>query len=222
MWAWLATLDEAINLKSIQSLPRELSLAADGSLRIRPLREVETLRYDKVTLAAITATPPEQLHSSTAFQPIASLDGDAYEIRITVDRAEVQRKRFGFQLFADANQTMKGRQGGVNRGILIMIHPEYSTLRLGTTEAPFAVTDLDEGEDLELRIFIDKYLVEVFANDRQAVLTAHMDYKAASSFNLCTYGGATTVKQVEIWRLRSTNQGFFAARESRVWEPMAE
>jgi sucrose-6-phosphate hydrolase SacC (GH32 family) len=37
MWAWLATLDERIDQKTIQSLPRELSLARDGSLRIRPL-----------------------------------------------------------------------------------------------------------------------------------------------------------------------------------------
>jgi sucrose-6-phosphate hydrolase SacC (GH32 family) len=39
-------------------------------------------------------------------------------------------------------------------------------LRVGTAESPFAVADSPEGENVELRIFIDKYLVEVFANDR--------------------------------------------------------
>ena len=42
---------------------------------------------------------------------------------------------------------------------------------IGTTEAPFAVADLAPGEDVELRIFIDKYLIELFANGRQAVVT---------------------------------------------------
>ncbi|MBM4092021.1 MAG: glycoside hydrolase family 32 protein, partial [Planctomycetes bacterium] len=43
MWAWLATLgstDGTMDKRTIQSLPRELSLPADGILRIKPLREL--------------------------------------------------------------------------------------------------------------------------------------------------------------------------------------
>ena len=56
-----------------------------------------------------------------------------------------------------------------NEGLPVIIHPETGTIQLGTTEAPFAVSDLPAGDDFELRIFIDKYLVEVFVCDRQAV-----------------------------------------------------
>ena len=217
IWAWLSTLHEDVDLRSVQSLPRELSLAADGSLRIKPLRELESLRYDKVTLSHITATPPAGSNSTIAFEHIADLDGDAYEIRITVDSAEIQRKRFGVQLFASG-----GNQGGGNQGLPILFHPEYSTLRIGTTEAPFAVTDLAAGEDLEMRIFIDKYLVEVFVNDRQAALTAHMEYKAGNALTLYSYGGPTTLKQVEIWKMKPTNQGFRKALENRIWQPITE
>lgn len=212
MWAWLTTLHEDVDLRSVQSLPRELSLADDGTLRMRPLSELESLRHDKVTLNNITATPPKGSHSTIAFEHIADLDGDAYEIRITVDSAEIQRKRFGVQLFASEGQ----------QGLPILFHPEYSTLRIGTTEAPFAVTDLAAGEDLEMRIFIDKYLVEVFVNDRQAALTAHMEYKAGSALNLYSYGGPTTLKQVEIWKMKSTNQGFRKALGNHIWEPITE
>lgn len=215
MWAWLTTLHEDVDLRSVQSLPRELSLAEDGTLCIRPLRELENLRHDKVTLNNITATPRKGAHSTMAFEHIADLDGDAYEIRITVDSAEIQRKRFGVQLFANGEQDNDTAQG-----LPILLHPEYGTLRIGTTEAPFAVTDLAEGEDLEMRIFIDKYMVEVFVNDRQAALTAYMDYKTGSRLNLYSYGGPTTLKQVEIWRMKSTTQGFHEALESRIWEPV--
>ena len=57
MWAWCATLgqtDGEMNRQTIQSLPRELSLPDDGILRIKPLRELESLRYDPVTLDNIT------------------------------------------------------------------------------------------------------------------------------------------------------------------------
>src|SRR5439155_1034197 len=41
MWAWLATILNTGDMNGLtaQSLPRELSLADDGALRIRPLRE---------------------------------------------------------------------------------------------------------------------------------------------------------------------------------------
>ena len=44
-------------------------------------------------------------------------------------------------IFADENQSE-----GANQGLPILIHPEYNTLRIGETEAPFAVTDLAAGE----------------------------------------------------------------------------
>ena len=209
MWAWIATLTEEIYKRSIQSLPRELSLAEDGSLRIRPLRELESLRYDARTLTDITVTPPERSHSGTATERITDLDGDAFEIAITIDREQARRKRFSLQLFAD----------DTHEGLPIMIRPETGTLRLGTTEAPFAVADLPAGEDLELRIFIDKYLVEVFANECLAVVGAAMNYRSANGLHVYTYGAPTTIRKVEIWKLRATNQGFLEARESRIWEP---
>ena len=212
MWAWLVTLNDEISQRTIQSLPRELSLAEDNSLRIRPLRELETLRYDRTILRNLAVTPPERSHSSTATARIANLEGDALELRITIDREQAVRKRFGFRLFANED----------HEGLPILIHPETATLRVGTTEAPFAVADLPEGEDVELRIFIDKYLVEVFANHRQAVVGAHMDYHSANGLNAYTYGDPTTIRQIEIWKLKSTNQGFFEARENRIWAPDTE
>ena len=209
MWAWLATLDEAIDRKTIQSLPRELSLSEDGNLCIQPLRELESLRYDLVTLNDIEATPPQRTHGGMTTPRIADLDGDAFEVRITIERKEVERKRFGFQLFADEH----------NEGLPVTIHPETGTIRVGTTEAPFAVADLPRDEDLKLRIFIDKYLVEVFANDRQAVVAAHMDYQTAGGLKAYIFGGPTTIRKVEIWRLKPTNQGFLEARQTRIWEP---
>ena len=212
MWAWCATLDPAIDQNSLQSLPRELSLGDDGTLRIRPLRELESLRHDPITLTDTTATPPPRMNGGNATQHIIDLPGDAVEIRITVERAQADHKRFGFRLFADDE----------NEGLSVTVKPETGTLRLGNTEAPFAVADLPEGEDVELRIFVDQYLVEVFANDRQAMIAAHLDYQKATGLRAYTFGAPTTVKQVEIWKLKPTNQGYLEAQKNRVWEPETE
>ena len=206
MWAWLCTADPAIDRKTVQSLPRELSLHDDGSLRIEPLRELESLRYDPVTRHDLVVS---------ANFTIAAPEGDAFEVRVTVDRAEAERRRFGVLLFADDD----------HEGLPVLLRPESGTICVGATEAPFAVANLPPGEDLELRIFVDKYLVEVFVNGRQALLTVFTAYRdGGNELRAYLFGRRPrtpplTLRTVEIWKLKPTNQGFFAARDSRIWEP---
>jgi hypothetical protein len=61
-------------------------------------------------------------------------------------------------------------------------------------------------------------LVEVFANDRQAVVASYMDYRSAKNIRGYTFHSPTRFRKVEIWRLEPTNQGFFKARENRIWQ----
>jgi beta-fructofuranosidase len=220
MWAWLTSAgpDDALLNKTIQSLPRELSLASDGTLRIKPLAELEGQRFDGVTLTDVTIGNPIVKHGygtpmpptgAPNLQRIAEFDGDAVEIRITVPRNQAARKLFGFTLFGDS----------ADGGLPIIFRPETGTLRVGTTEAPFAVADLPDNEDVELRIFIDKYLVEVFVNDRQALLGVHLDCTGKQGLDAFTVGTETTIKRLDIWHLKPTNQGFLDAQSNRVWEP---
>ena len=156
--------------QTIQSLPRELGLHADGSLSISPLRELETLRLPGTELANITVgaeglTTEVFRDGAPPGEVIASLPGAAVEIRIVVAREQAERKLFGFSLFSDGS-------GG---GLPVVLRPETGGLRLGSSEAPFSLADLPAGEDLELRIFIDKHVVEIFANDRQAILSNYCE-----------------------------------------------
>ena len=98
MWAWLPTLDLALQGKTIQSLPRELSLGDDGTLRIAPLRELETLRgeaqvFDNVALDQI----PEHAWGHHEQRIVTTLSGEAHEIRLSVAREQADRKRLGLR-----------------------------------------------------------------------------------------------------------------------------
>ena len=73
--------------------------------------------------------PPERSHSGENTERIATLEDESVEIRITVDRDEATRKRFGVQLFADDD----------HEGLEVLLKPETGTLRVGVAEAPFAV-----------------------------------------------------------------------------------
>jgi beta-fructofuranosidase len=212
MWAWLITDEPNIEKKSIQSLPRELSLAGDGTLRISPLRELESQRYDERSYKNVEVKMEPRVAGGDSSVKITDLKGDAYEIKAVISRKEAKNKRMGFHLFA----------GDEKSGFPVIVNPVTKAIRVGPTEAPFSVGDLPAGVDLEIRIFIDKYLIEVFVNDRQAVIGHFMDYKLNTGLYAYTFGAGTIIKEIKIWRIRSTNQGFLEARENHIWEADTE
>lgn len=215
MWAWLATIDRLdgrMDSRTIQSLPRELSLAADGSLRMKPIRELESLRQDPVATQNVQLTEVDRdllADRMPVGKTIATLPGEAAELKITIPRKEALRKLFGLTLFADG-------KGG---GLPIVFRPETGAVRVGTAEAPFSIADLPENEDVELRIFVDRYLVEVYVNDRQALVATYPDHTGRPNVSAFTIGAPTTFKSVETWKLRPTTEGFREAQKTRVWEP---
>jgi beta-fructofuranosidase len=73
-------------------------------------------------------------------------------------------------------------------------------LNVGYIKPPF---ELKEGEDLTLRIFIDKNMIEVFANDRQAALAWHEYDPQNLHVSLFSNGGDLRVKNVSAWQLKS-------------------
>jgi len=192
---------------------------ADGVLRIEPIRELETLRYDAQRRGSIVLDHPITGHTARvppADKPylhrIAEINGEATELRIRIAHGQAARKLMGFLLFSDG-------KGG---GLPITLRPENGTLRVGTSEAPFAVTDLPAGEDVELRIFIDKYLVEVFANGRQSIVAGYLGDRSQVGVVAFTVGVPTTIESLEQWKLHPTTQGFVEATKNRVWAPLKE
>ena len=180
MWAWLLNLP--IAPCGIQSLPRELELPEDGVLRIRPLRELAALRYRENTQDAIVVR-------SDTVHGLDSIRGNALELKLRF-QAPVA-KAFGIDVLCDKNG-----EGGVR----VACEAGSKTLRVGNARAPFALGD---GEELALRIFIDKNLVEVFANDRQAAVAAQRYDPKQLSVRLFSSGGDVTVKQIKWWKMRT-------------------
>ena len=71
-------------------------------------------------------------------------------------------------------------------------------------------------------------MVEIFINGVQAALTVFMEYKGGKELRGYTFGqslanldwfGAITIKQITIWKLKPTNQGFLSAMKNRNWQP---
>jgi beta-fructofuranosidase len=187
MWAWCAPrgvrkpISDRLQ-KGIQSLPRELSLSEEGTLLIQPLRELKKLRSDEKTVENLTV-------KSDILHVLKGITGDTMELKIVLDAPTA--REFGINVLCD-------EEG--NNGFTISSGKGSKTLNVGYINPPFV---LQEGEDLTLRIFIDKNLVEVFANNRQAAAAWH-DYDAEDlQVSLFSKGGDLRVKRVTAWNMQS-------------------
>ena len=56
-----------------------------------------------------------------------------------------------------------------------------------------------------MRIFVDKSIVEVFANDRQAIARVIYPTLGGHGITLFSEGGDTDVKSVKAWELSPSN-----------------
>jgi sucrose-6-phosphate hydrolase SacC (GH32 family) len=185
MWAWCVLKDVPLQ-SGIQSLPRELSLPEDGVLRIKPLRELEGLRHDEKSEAGMTV-------KSDGTHKLKEIAGDAIEFKVVMKPGAA--KQFGVQVYCDKD--------GAN-GFPIMVEPETKTLALGEMKVPF---ELKPGEDLTLRVFLDKNMIEVFVNDRQAAVAPHKYAPENLGVSLFSKGGDVVVKEVKGWKMKSIYAG---------------
>jgi sucrose-6-phosphate hydrolase SacC (GH32 family) len=177
MWAWAYVEGPQ---SGIQTLPRELELPADGTLRIRPLRELETLRGDERRESGVLVDGGSRV--------LDGISGDALEIDVTI-RPGTSR-RFGVRVHVDE------RGAG---GLPVAVDLDANTLSIGEVAAPF---ELGRDDEVRLRVFVDKFLVEAFANDRQAVLLSHLADPADVSVAVFADDGDVRA-DVRAWRMSS-------------------
>jgi sucrose-6-phosphate hydrolase SacC (GH32 family) len=196
MWAWCTTITSKkrqitpreknfgpLKIQTgIQSLPRELSLSENGKLLIKPLRELKKLRGEEKRIQDLTV-------KSDTTHLLEGISGDTMELELVLEAPSA--KEFGLKVLADQD----GKEG-----FTISSGKGSKTLNVGYIKPPF---ELQEGEDLTLRVFIDKNLIEVFANDRQAAVGWH-DYKPKDlHLKLFSKGGDLKVKSLSAWQMKS-------------------
>jgi len=186
------------------SLPRELSLAEDGSLEMRPVPELETIRA-----ARLHVGPVETVDQS---QRLAGADGDALEIVATVEPGEATLVTIGVRETPDGAERTR-----------ITVDLSASTLRVDVSSASldeeitYHHPDVDEvseqaapirvtpGANFDLRIFVDRSIVEVFYNASQAV--AQRVYPTRSDALCVSVGSAGRARftRLDVWSMHPTN-----------------
>jgi len=176
-WAWCRVPGAQ---SAVQGLPRELSLPADGVLRIRPLRELAKLRYDAKSVGPITV-------KDGVPQAVKGIAGNTMELEVVFTPGKATE--YGVEVLCDA----KGK------GFPIAVRPGEKVFAMGSIKPPF---EPRPGEAVTLRIFLDRGMVEVFADDRQAAVWKLPHVKENVGVRLFAKGGDVEAS-VKSWQMKS-------------------
>ncbi len=202
MWAWIFDspgFATRMNYgwSGTMSLPRVLSLAGDGRLQMEPPQEIERLRYNAEKQAGLTVNPGADL-------PLEGIAGNSLELCVEVSAKDA--KQFGLKVCRSPN----GEEETVISYDAVEKKLKIDTSKSSLTEGPKGVEagpfELKAGEALKLRVFLDKSVVEVFANGRQAVMRrvypSREDSVGVAAFSI---GGPASLATVEAWDMMPSN-----------------
>ncbi|HUS47926.1 MAG TPA: glycoside hydrolase family 32 protein [Phycisphaerae bacterium] len=222
-WAWCCEsrsgeAQQAAGWSGVMSLPRVLSLADDGTLRIEPADELKKLRLRRRKRKNIALAGDEEV-------VLRRLAGDCMELALEADVAGAQQFGLAVRRCPDgAEQTLiiydsAARTLSIDAGRSSLSgdvyqpdhhpfssgwapgKPDYRDVRVQA--APF---ELRPGEWLKLRVFLDRSILEVFANDRQC-LTQRIYPSRGDSLGVAVFcrGGCAQVSSLEAWQMAAAN-----------------
>jgi beta-fructofuranosidase len=161
----------------IMSLPRIYTLSDEGRLLMAPTGDIESLREApiercNVELPANREVVIDEVRGN-AMEIIAVIDPmDAQFITLNVLRAPDRSEYTAINFHREAGKDFANRDWSV-RDSIVTIDPTFSsTSGEGQINEPQSCSlPYKPGEPLELRIFVDRCIVEVFVNGQSACLT---------------------------------------------------
>jgi len=203
-WAWIAPSDQVspsaaeaahrMSAGAVLSLPR-LVTAADGVTHIAPAPEVGKLRIRRATAENVSAT-------FDAPVMLPGVAGRSYELRIELEPSGAGR--FGVQVL---------RSGDGTSCVAAVYDPamELLSLEVPQDEGEPIVLDVAElpaaqAKSLSLQIFVDRSVVEAYANG-QCVVAGQVNPRdvAAEGIAVFTEGQPVQGRAIEGWELAPSN-----------------
>ena len=211
LWAWV--LDRKSGSSSgTMSMPRVLTLSKDKfSLNIEPPKEIQELRYNARQEKPFTVAPGQSV-------TLLNINGNVLEAEMVIDPGKA--KKFGVKVLCskdrreqtpiiidrDKNELQIDiRKSSLNKpdylefAMFFGFPKDAKNPIVENQKAPFV---LKPGEKVNLRIFLDKSILEVFANGRQCITQViYPTLKDAINIQVFSEDGPIRVEKVKGWQL---------------------
>ncbi|WP_460672501.1 glycoside hydrolase family 32 protein [Larkinella ripae] len=194
----------------IMTLPRLLTLDETGKLRQEPTGDLASLRSKKVSVAE-QALPANQeivlpTVSGNALEMHALIDPkNSPTIELNVLRSPGKEEYTRILFYKNGGFWDRSEAKNVQLSAITIDNSTGSTLAGVRSRVPeTASVLLKEGELVDLRIFVDKSIVEVFVNGRQCVAVRVYPGRADSQgVSIRAHGSNASLKTLEAWQMEN-------------------
>lgn len=195
------------------TLPRRFSLTSERNLKIEPHENVKSLRETNKSLKNIPLKKNKEV-------VLPGIIGNAYELLLEIDlkdcpmfelnvlRSPDKEEYTSIKFFKDRgfplenqNPKLKGRFQSI-----VSVETAYSSILPDVkSRAPeVAPVVLDEDETLKLHVFVDKSIIEVFVNNRQALaVRVYPGLKNSTRVSLRAQGADAELINLDFWQMKS-------------------
>src|SRR5690606_24177425 len=217
----------------IMSLPRRLTLVGKDDVRQEPAGDLESLRYGPVEVSPTTIRANEEVVfdavKGNAMEIMLEIDPNdapalSFDVLRSPDKEEYTRitfypergfaagrdYRYGEVAYSrytpeDKRPAIPDRPAPRPRTSLLSLETAHASLHPDVSpRAPeIAPLQLEEGETLKLRIFIDRSVVEVFANGKQALAArVYPSREDAVGFAIRSHGKDAMLRSLKSWQMK--------------------
>ncbi|QGN07623.1 hypothetical protein Hrd1104_10140 [Halorhabdus sp. CBA1104] len=174
-------------------LPRDLSIE-DGQLRLEPVEELRTIRRDHRRVESVSLSPEDEWQ-------FPEPGGRSIELHATVDLGDADQLDLGVLGSQDGSErtTISYWRGSDALGI----DTSHSSTDAAVLARPPEVGSLvlDDDELLDLRVFVDTTIVEVFANGRQTLTARVYPNVESTAISLLARRGSAHLHSLDVWTM---------------------
>lgn len=180
LWGWINGFPAGRGWNGCLTLPRVVSLAAEGGLRQDPAPELEQLRGQPFQLPA------------TAFRDatnrLENLRGDALELRMELSAPTAGRQGMRLRMSDDGARSVEigWDAGGID-----------------VAGARVAWLPAERGRRVTLRLFLDRTVLEAYVNGRACATRVVAAPEADLGIALFASGGELRLETMTVWPMRS-------------------
>jgi len=191
------------------SLPRRLTIIGKDELGIEPAGAIESLRTDHQRVAQKTLPANQEVVLETiqgnAMELMAEIDPKgASMVELNVLRAPGAEEVTRITFLPERGLRDRTRKRPLP-GVISLDNTRSSILPDVRSRPPeTAQVTLDKGEPLTLRVFIDKTIVEVFANGKQCVaLRVYPGREDSVGVSLGAQGKEAQLRSLDAWQMKN-------------------
>ena len=187
----------------IMSLPMRLTLQDRDELGIEPAGDIESLRYNHQSVGRMVLPANREI-------VLDQIKGNAMEIMVKIDPKDAQNVELNVLRSPDRQEYTqiifyRNRRFWDGNSIL-SINTDNSSILPDVRSRPAenAPLQLKEGESLNLRVFIDKSVIEVYANGKQyAAVRVYPGLEESVGVSLRSRGGESEIISFDAWQMNN-------------------